>query len=108
LKVNILKLNEPTVNGRIYREENLTLKEKGFVYVCDSEQDLSKCIGTFSNLHVKDDHLVCDVEFMDTPMGNLLKPFMQQMIYTSVGLGKLDRDGVVKEYKMSHVAVINA
>ncbi len=106
MKVEVLKLGEPTENGRIYDPETTTLKDdSGYVYAFDHDddfQDLTKIIAAYSLAAIEDGTIVAHIQRLNTPLAQVTN--LMEMDYFSQGYGEYDPEtGVVSNFIMTSI-----
>lgn len=107
MKIDVLKLGEPTANGRIYDPETTTLSDdSGFIYAYsgnDDFQDLTKVIGAYSLASIEDGMITAFIQHLPTtPMGQ--KVNFNDLEFSSQGFGELDSEtGIVYNFKLTSI-----
>lgn len=112
----LLQVGKSPITGRIYpRDEVLKVIEnfqtRTEVWATSESTyplDLSKVVGRVISLELVSNSLVATVEVLDTPMGRIVKQLMDAKVTLQLlptGVGMLDEDCVVTEYKLDQVIV---
>lgn len=114
--VEILKLDEPTITGRIYPRE---VVEKSFYqdreylgrigmpeYGVDSnsgEINLRFCSHITKNLRIEDNVLKCDIKILDTKHGHILENLIGYGIFRTAGYGNVKDKVVQDDFKITSI-----
>ena len=71
---------------------------------------LSQTSHIIKDLKVKDDTLIADIEILETPEGKRLKELMkfEKMVYRMAGVGEVDENGMVLNYKLTSINAVPA
>jgi hypothetical protein len=119
MKKEILTLNVPNKNGRIYSkaviEESLSkisplMEKKRFLVIhqndtipVDSGVDLTKTVGIVNEIEIVDNKVIADIELLNVPAASQMKDIFENLHARISGVGKLHKnsDGnfVVSEYE---------
>ena len=123
--IEILQLNKPTKNGRIYTKKVIEdainkIPEHGlFGYIDNSNintlsMPLEKIAMSINNFCIKNDILMAEVKLLDTPEGKFLQSqhknlsflITNNIIFTPNGTGIVGNDGVVSDYTFYSISII--
>jgi hypothetical protein len=116
-KVQGIVFDEPNHNGRIYTKEVVdsaleNIKERGSFFVTlgppssySSYYDspgIDRIAAKIDAIYANGDGLEIEATMLDTPCGNTLGTLLNnnvEMYFTPSGVGKIDAEGVVSDYK---------
>lgn len=98
MKVSVLEFDKPTVNGRVYSADEVTLQEEGLIYLgSEFHYNLENCIGKYTNCKIENNHIICDVDLINIPSVEVFK-----FNFTTYGLGIVEAN-VVTEFRLIHL-----
>ena len=117
MTIQIIELNRPSRNGRIYTWENFEPFSKserpllGEFYAHNASPDVSldNIAFTVSNLRPENEFLVGDIKVLTTPVA--INSKLQEMIDNDMvlfgpkGQAKLNEDGTMAEYNLISITV---
>ena len=117
LKAEVLKLNEPTITGRIYMTDCITnaledpvLKERLDQHVLfgtislDDCWDMKNISHTVSGFELEDNKLMANIDVLDTPQGRTLSTLIDNNVigFSICGEGKVE-DSIVTDFTIDCV-----
>ena len=124
--IRVLKFNEPTKNGRIYRESSVNLNdhvlqeqlknnclfgEISFPKDRTTDIDMTKVSHLVTALRKEEDGLYADIEILHTASGKLLEKIVNPDNFRTRGTGTLvcDPEGnqIVKDYQLITIDYTN-
>ena len=124
--IRVLKFNEPTKNGRIYRESSINLNdhvlqeqlknnclfgEIAFPEDRTTAIDITKVSHLVTALRKEEDGLYADIEILPTVNGKLLEKIVNPDNFRTRGTGTLVRDPegnqIVKDYQLITIDYTN-
>ena len=118
-KIELIKADEPTINGRVYPKEEL---EKAIAKLDDAlvgrlgentgtdptKIDLGSIAFLVENVRMDEDSVVGDMKILPTPQGKILKESLPAFRYAPAGTGNVDDEGNISDYNFMCVdAVLN-
>lgn len=115
MKVQLLKLDEKNLNGRIYStveiEKAISQIKDGGVFGVNGAQetpfiDVSKISMSAKNLRVEDGYLVADVKVLDTPAGKELQLMLDDVEFRPSGYGRVNEDGTLSDYTLLSISAV--
>lgn len=117
LRFEILRTDGPSRGGRIYPNEiveeiNRRMAEGNVHIVLDSPWrldakggvDLARLVGGIRNPLIENNVLSAEIEILDTPCGIIARQLIEAEIPMDLctsGIGMVDKDGTVSDYKLS-------
>lgn len=120
MKTEILKLDTPTRNGRIYSTAVLLeaieeAKSRTIYCVMNDDDtmynttiDINKICGIVENLEIIDESVVVTIKMLDTPTGKIVNSKMvnlSNLNFTPIGFGMITDGKIVSEYKIHSINV---
>ena len=124
--IRVLKLNEATKNGRIYREYSVNLNDNvlqeelknnclfgeiSFPKDRTTDIDMTKVSHLVTALRKEEDGLYADIEILHTASGKLLEKIVNPDNFRTRGTGTLVRDPegnqIVKDYQLITIDYTN-
>jgi hypothetical protein len=115
MKQRILKLDTPTVNGRIYPTAEIALAllrisetpVLGIMGVKPVNQvDLADLSHLTSDLNIEDGWLVGEVTVLKTPMGEALGKILDTVAFTPIGNGTVNGNNEVVDYRLLYINAV--
>lgn len=111
----LLELNKPTKTGRIYDLTSIDTIRLPMLGTLDFDSnsslvDLGKVAFMVDNIRINGEQVLGDVKVLNTPFGNIAKTMLAiegLTEYAVGGHGDISEDGVVTNFKLTHVALIN-
>jgi hypothetical protein len=115
LTVDILTLNEPTINGRIYTEKTLEnalndINQKSGIYGCFGDDvtygvvPVDKISHLVEKVWIEGSTLKAQIKILETPPGKILDQVLSHVEFKPVGFGKIDSEtGIVSDYRLAYV-----
>lgn len=120
--VTILELDTPNANGRTYTAEvgqsivdQLTKRESVFGELSmtgtdvDMSVDLQRVSHMITDIRVQDGKLIGTAKILGTPMGNIARQLIEGGInhgFRPRGTGKIGEDGVITEYNIVSIDMV--
>ena len=124
--IRVLKFNEPTKNGRIYRESSINLNdhvlqeqlknnclfgEIAFPEDRTTAIDITKVSHLVTALRKEEDGLYADIEILPTVNGKLLEKIVNQNNFRTRGIGAVVHDSegnqIVEDYQLITIDYTN-
>ena len=124
--IRVLKFNEPTKNGRIYRESSVNLNdhvlqeqlknnclfgEISFPKDRTTDIDMTKVSHLVTALRKEEDGLYADIEILPTVNGKLLEKIVNPDNFRTRGIGTIVRDPegnrIVENYQLITIDYTN-
>lgn len=96
VKVQLMKVGTPSVNGRVYSKEAMEEAIKNFnesqikggtlgqVGDLSHPVDLKDLSHVFENVHIEDDKVLADMKILDTPQGQNVKALLKSNIKLAI------------------------
>lgn len=123
INAKLVVADEKNANGRIYPREHLekavaeqSKKDRTWVTLgmCEGTTvEVEKIAGQAGEFYWDGNTLCAKVVLMETPMGKIAKQLIDNFQKNSIsadyrlaGVGNIDEDGVVTDYRMSYVAML--
>lgn len=113
MRVAILTLNQPNMNGRTYPTEtgNSIVQQINNAptnilgWLAPYNEDVSKASHQVisGSAFVENDTIIVTIQPLDTPSGRILSELMVGMSFRPSGTGLVSADGVVSDYKLTSV-----
>lgn len=110
MQIEIIKADEPTVNGRVYPKEEL---EKAVAKLDDAlvgrlgestgtnptNIDLNDLAFLVENVRMEGEAVVGDMKILDTPSGRILEATTPAFRFVPAGTGLVDDDMKISDYE---------
>ena len=117
----LLKIGEPTMNGRIYPKELIEREIERLKGTIDNRRllatfgsssgtsiPLRSVAGVVTDMVIKEEDLETEIKLLKTPMGESILPYVENggVRFEPYGSGVIEEDGTVSDWVLSGVAIV--
>lgn len=114
----IMKVDAPNFNGRIYPRETMEKAIQGFmakpsrlgqIGMDGCQIDMSNASHNVENIQIDEDgHVTATIQILETPAGKIARQLLVQpnTDFRTAGFGNVDKNGVVSDFVLASVNLV--